>query len=109
MHCIDSFKAPYKSILIQLYESSDEFKNKVLTQQIKENFDIKLNQKEIEGLFQKLALDVTLVQPSNIIDLGVLQAKINEKRQNNEEVGMYKEHEIFINKFRQTLEELKNA
>lgn len=109
MHCIDTFKAPYKAILIQLYESADKCKNTELTQQIKENFDTKLEQTEIEELFHKLALDVTLVQPSNIIDLGVLQTKIHEKRQDNKDVEMYKEHEDFINKFRQTLEEIKNA
>lgn len=109
MHCIDTFKAPYKAILIQLYESSDEYKNLELKLQIKENFDLKLEQRKIEEMFEKLALDVTLVQPSNIIDLGVLQAKIKERRQNNKEVEMYKEHEEFINNFRQKLEDLKNA
>jgi hypothetical protein len=109
MHCIDTFKAPYKAILIQLFESADEYKNKQLLQEIHQHFDIKLKQAELENLFLKLSLDVTLVQPSNIIDLGVLEAKIRQKRHNNKDVEMYKEHEEFIIKFKQSLEELKNG
>lgn len=109
MYCIDMFKAPYKAILIQLYESADLFENKKLIQQIEEHFDVKLTQAELEELFEKLALDVTLIQPSNIIDLSILQEKISEKHQDNKEVEMYKEHEEFINRFKKTLEELKNV
>lgn len=109
MHCIDTFKAPYKAILIQLYESAGEYKNEELRQQIKKNFDIRISQQEFEKMFRKLALDVSLVQPSNIIDLGALETKIKEKRAEHEEVEMYKEHEEFLNQFRRTLEELNHV
>jgi hypothetical protein len=104
MHCIDMFKAPYKVILIQLYESAFEKENKGLMEEIKEHFDIRLNQETLVELFKELALDVTLVQPSNIIDFGELKSRIDEKRRIDDSVEMYKEHLDFVNKFKAALE-----
>lgn len=105
MHCIDIFKAPYKAILIQLYESACERNDEELKAEIKANFDIKLKQHELESLFKELSLDVSLVQPSNIIDLGELKSRVEEKHQLNEEVEMYREHQEFIEEFIIALEE----
>ncbi|MBU8757312.1 hypothetical protein KM927_27980 [Priestia megaterium] len=108
MHCMDMFKAPYKAVLIQLYESAKEKENKDLMQDIKNNFDIKLDQVMLESLFKELALDVTLVQPSDIIDFGDLKVRIDEKRQSDESVEMYKDHQEFINHFKKRLEGFKS-
>lgn len=104
MQCIDMFKAPYKAILIQLYESAFEKDNHQLMREVKENFDVKFNQEAFMHLFKELALDVTLIQPSNIIDFGDLKSRIEEKRKQDESVDMYLEHLNFVNNFKGFLE-----
>lgn len=104
MHCMDMFKAPYKAILIQLYESAFEKENHQLMKEIKENFDVKFSQDTFVQLFKELALDITLVQPSNIIDFGGLKSRIEEKRKEDDSVNMYNEHLDFVNKFKEILE-----
>ncbi|RBP00014.1 hypothetical protein [Rossellomorea aquimaris] len=76
--CMDTFKAPYKAILIQLYESALEYHNKELQEDIKINFDLSLNTEAWVEIFQQLSLDENLVKPSFKVDFGRLKHEVDE-------------------------------
>lgn len=74
--CMDAFKAPYKAVLIQLYELAIKLKNEEFQEEIRENFDSVLNWVSI---FKELSLDDTLVKPSYIVDFGMLKILVDKK------------------------------
>lgn len=94
--CMDMFKAPYKAILIQLYELAMLFDNAPLQQSIKEHFDIKLDQITWEKKFLQLSLDETLVKPTYVVDFGRLKDLILEKSEMHSDVELYSEHRNFL-------------
>lgn len=81
MVCIDMFKAPYKAVLIQLYEAAVTEKNEALQKEIEEHFDRHFTQNEWEQHFKRLKLDVSLIQPSNILDMRILENAIQSKQE----------------------------
>ncbi|TYR74398.1 hypothetical protein FZC79_15055 [Rossellomorea vietnamensis] len=92
--CMDTFKAPYKAILIQLYESAIEYKNEVLQEEIRSNFDLSFNMDSWVEIFQKLSLDENLVKPSYIVDFGLLKYEIDSITDTDDRV--YNETKEFI-------------
>ncbi|TYS17085.1 hypothetical protein FZC78_10730 [Rossellomorea vietnamensis] len=92
--CMDTFKAPYKAILIQLYESAIEYKNEVLQEEIRSNFDLSFNMESWVEIFQKLSLDENLVKPSYIVDFGLLKYEIDSITDTDDRV--YNETKEFI-------------
>jgi hypothetical protein len=107
-YCMDTFKAPYKAILIQLYELSIRYRNVALQTEIKNHFDVKLTEKQWEKLFQKLSLDDSLVKPTYIIDLGPLKKKIHEKAERHMDVELYQENKEFLHTLETKLFEVKH-
>jgi len=109
-YCMDTFKAPYKAILIQLYEDAIRFKDELLQREIKAYFDLKLDQKQWEEKFKELSLDDSLVKPTGIIDFGKLKKVIEEKTSQHSDVELYSENMNFLlsleKKLRDTKEEL---
>lgn len=99
MICIDMFKAPYKAVLIQLYEAAVEEGNVALQQEIEAQFDRQFTQQEWQDHFERLNLDVSLIQPSNILDMHVLQEAIQSKRETYPEVSTYEEHLELLKQF----------
>lgn len=97
--CMDTFKAPYKAILIQLYESALEYENKKLQEDIKSNFDLSLNIESWVEIFQKLSLDENLVKPSFKVDFGLLKYEVDSVDITNDRV--YSETKEFINTLEQ--------
>lgn len=94
--CMDTFKAPYKAILIQLYESSLEHNNEVLQEEIKNNFDVIKSREEWIQLFEKLSLDHNLVKPSYTVDFGLLKHLIEKEDKANQDNRVYSETKEFI-------------
>ncbi len=103
MVCIDMFKAPYKAVLIQLYEAAVAEANEALQKDIEAHFDRHFTQDEWEQHFKQLNLDVSLIQPSNILDMRILENAIQSKQETYPEVSTYQEHVEFLKQF------IKNA
>jgi hypothetical protein len=99
-YCMETFKAPYKAILIQLYELSIKFNNIELQTEIIRHFNTKITTRQWEELFQTLSLDDSLVKPTYIIDFGPLKMKVNKKAERHTDVELYQENKDFL----QTLE-----
>ena len=99
VRCMDVFKAPYKTILIELYEDAvDVFNDMSLKKLIIENFDKK--PKDLISLFEILELDTNLVKPSNVISFGNLDKKIELLSENEVDVSYHKDNLIFLNKLK---------
>ncbi|WP_242945705.1 ImmA/IrrE family metallo-endopeptidase [Anaerobranca gottschalkii] len=73
--CMDVFKAPYKAVLIELFEEAvTKYNDLDLKEKILANFDNK--PKSLVQKFIDLELDAELVKPSYVISLGGLEKKI---------------------------------
>lgn len=97
--CMDVFKAPYKAILIQLYDDAVEvFNDMGLKKLVIENFDKK--PKDLITLFEKLELDTDLVKPSNIISFGGVDKKIKLLSEKEVDVSYHKDNLDFLNKLK---------
>jgi len=94
--CMDTFKAPYKAILIQLYELAICSENAPLQHKIKEFFDVKLNHSTWKDIFSRLSLDTALVMPTHIIDFGKLKELIFDKSERHHDVPLYAENKDFL-------------
>ena len=77
-HCMDAFEAPYKAVMIALYESAEQSGNYRLMEQIKLHFDN------------------MLVMPSNVINVATLQAKIYERIKQNPDLNYNRENARFL-------------
>lgn len=92
--CMNAFQAPYKAVLISLYESAVENGNVTIIEEVKENFDIQIE--NIAHKFRNLGLDDSLVQPSYVVNVSSLQEKISRTIRNEPEVGYHKDNEAFL-------------
>ncbi|MEY8763882.1 MULTISPECIES: hypothetical protein [Clostridium] len=99
VRCMNVFKAPYKAVLIQLYEDAiDVFNDIGLKRLVIENFDKK--PENLIELFEKLELDTDLVKPSNIISFGGLDKKIELLSKKEPDVDYHKDNLKFLNKLK---------
>jgi len=94
--CMDMFKAPYKAILIKLYESAIQCEKADLQGEIKENFDLKYSQTYWETKFKDLYLDDTLIKPTLIVDFGRLMEIVRDKSEKYSDVEVYKDNFNFL-------------
>lgn len=94
-NCMDAFSAPYKAVLIALYESAVQNENQALMTLIKENFDNSFS--DLANSFRELGLDDSLVKPSYVLNVGALEAKIQERIKQDPELNYNRENEIFLN------------
>jgi hypothetical protein len=76
-HCMDTFKVPYKAVLISLYEEAIQNRNEDLMGQVKQNFDVRFT--NLDEHFRNIGLDDNLVKPSNVINVTALQSKIRDR------------------------------
>jgi Zn-dependent peptidase ImmA (M78 family) len=100
--CVDIFKAPYKAILIELYEAAVNIYNDLnLKKLIKDNFDNKtINSIEI---FEKLDLDTDLLKPSNIISFGDLDKRIELLSKEENDVDYHNDNIKFLKQLRDNI------
>ena len=92
--CMNAFQAPYKAVLISLYESAVKNGNTAIAEEVKENFDVQVE--DIAQRFRDLGLDDSLVQPSYVVNVSPLQEKINKTIRNEPEVEYHKDNEAFL-------------
>jgi hypothetical protein len=91
-HCVDTFKAPYKAVLISLYEEAKRNRNIKLMEQIKQNFDIRFT--NIDERFRSLGLDEEIVKPSKVVNITALQSKINDRIKREPDLKYHNENEV---------------
>jgi len=97
--CIDVFKAPYKAVLIELYEDAVTTYNDLnLKKLIKDNFDNK--QSNLIEIFEKLELDTDLLKPSNIISFGNLDKRIEMLSKKETDVQYHNDNIKFLKQLR---------
>ena len=103
--CMNAYKAPYKAVLIQLYQDSKiKYNNIKLQKSILEHFDLDLNLIEE---FERLELDVELVKPSYVINFGGLDKIIERQIEENPDETYHKDNLGFLKKLREKAQKIK--
>ncbi len=92
--CMEIFQAPYKAVLISLYENALNTGDTLLKRFVKEHFD--RSQKDLPERFRELGLDDSLVKPSYIINFSELQGKIDNAVLDEPEVSYHKDNASFL-------------
>ncbi|MEK3713198.1 ImmA/IrrE family metallo-endopeptidase [Paenibacillus sp. FSL R7-0333] len=98
-HCMKSFKAPYKAVLIQLYQIAKKSRNDPLQEKIRLYFDKHLSTDEWAAIFQDYALDDSLMKPSLIINLHPIMVAIREQIEAHPDVELYRENLRVVEKW----------
>lgn len=93
-HCMAMYQAPYKAVLVSLYEYAVQNENEKLCQQIKQAFDIQFE--DISERFRMLGLDDGLVKPSYVVNISFLKKRIENSREKNPELNYHKDNEEFL-------------
>lgn len=102
--CMDLYQAPYKAILIQLYEESKEHDDSAFQQVILQYFDRKdIDWKE---RFQRLGLDEEAIMPSNVIYLGDLEEKIQLRINDEPDVSVHKMNLRYLGKLKERIKNM---
>ena len=99
--CMSAYQAPYKAVLISLYEYAEKIGFKKLQDQIREVFDLQIN--DLADRFKSLGLDDSLVKPSYVINTGYLQGKIREQKKENPELTYHEDNEAFLENIKKEL------
>lgn len=93
-HCMSTFQAPYKAVLVSLYEYAIQSENEKLCERIKKVFDLQFE--DLSNRFRMLGLDDSLVSPSYVINTSSLQAKIKKTRDANPELRYHEDNEEYL-------------
>lgn len=93
-YCMSAFQAPYKAVLIALYEYALKSDNEELKRKIKDVFDLRFD--DLPERFRSLGLDDNLVLPSHVINISPLQEKIRLKQKKNPELSYHKDNEEYL-------------
>lgn len=91
-HCMKSYKAPYKAVLIQLYQIASGYNDNHLRETIREHFDRKYSIGEWSSIFQQYALDDNLVKPSFITNLNTILDTIKDQIKIHPGVEMFEDN-----------------
>lgn len=92
--CMNAFQAPYKAVLISLYESAAKNNNPDIIEEVKANFDVQIT--DIVHRFRELGLDDSLVRPSYVVNVSSLQEKLDKTILNEPEVEYHKDNKAFL-------------
>lgn len=93
-HCMSTFQAPYKAVLVSLYEYAIQSENEKLCGKIKEVFDLQFD--DLPNRFRMLGLDDSLVCPSYVVNTSSLQEKIKRTRDENPELRYHEDNEEYL-------------
>lgn len=93
-YCMSAFQAPYKAILVSLYEYAVQNNDENLCKHIKESFDFQFE--DLPERFRILGLDDNLVTPSYVINTFSLREKIKKRTIANPELNYHKENDAFL-------------
>ena len=94
LYCMSAFQAPYKAVLISLYENAVRSDNDKLRDQIKEIIDLKID--DIPERFRMLGLDDSLVMPSFVVNTSYLHEQIKRSKAANPELQYHGDNEAFL-------------
>lgn len=104
IYCMDLYKAPYKVILINLYEAAINNNNNQLKKLILDNFDNKpINLVE---KFQELELDDELVKPSYVVSIGNLEKKIKKAMEDESDVSAHESNLYYLKQLSENIRRL---
>lgn len=93
-NCMSTFQAPYKAVLISLYEYASQSENDKLKEKIREVFDLQFD--DLSERFKKLGLDDSLVNPSYVINAYSLKEKIMRFIWDNPELNYHKDNDEYL-------------
>lgn len=93
-YCMSILQAPYKAVLVSLYEYAVQSENEKLCGRIKEAFDLQFE--DLPNRFRMLGLDDSLVSPSYVINTSSLQERIKRMRVANPELNYHKNNEEYL-------------
>lgn len=93
-YCMAAFQAPYKAVLVSLYEYAVQSENEKLCYKIKEVLDLRFD--DLPNRFRMLGIDDSLVSPSYVINTSSLQERIKKSRAANPELHYHKDNEEFL-------------
>lgn len=85
------FQAPYKAVLISLYEHAFQSENEKLCSKIRSAFDLQFD--DISDRFRNLGLDDSLVKPSYVLNTMTLKEKISDQKLQNPELTFHQDNE----------------
>ena len=92
--CMAAFQAPYKAVLVSLYEYATQVGDDELKSQVTDAFDMQID--DMPERFRALGLDESLVMPSCVINTSYLYEKIEENRDANPELSYHEDNEEFL-------------
>ena len=92
--CMATFQAPYKAVLVSLYEYAIQSDNIKLCDKIKEIFDIQFD--DLPRKFRALGLDDSLVRPSYVCNTSSLHERIIKNINDNPELKYHKDNEEYL-------------
>ncbi len=94
MCCMSAFQAPYKAVLISLYEDAVQRENQKMQEQIREVLDLKIE--NMPQRFRKMGLDVSLLESSYVINTTYLQEHIDRSEEEFPELNYHKENDEYL-------------
>ena len=94
LYCMSAFQAPYKAVLISLYEDAARRDNENLKNQIKEIIDLRID--DMPERFRKLGLDESLVMPSFVVNTSYLHEQIKKSEDADPELKYHGDNEAFL-------------
>ncbi|WP_322925277.1 hypothetical protein [Paenibacillus campi] len=106
-HCMKSFKAPYKAVLIQLYQIARQKDQPSLQSMIKSKFDYQPNFQQWCALFQQHALDDALIRPSLVLNLSPIKIAIQQEIDRHPDVELYRENLALIETWEKMYKEVQ--
>ena len=93
-NCMSVFQAPYKAVLISLYEDAVQSDNENLREQIKRVIDLKIE--NLPEKFREQGLDDSLVLPSYVVNTSYLQDQIDKYKKKNPDHKYHTDNEEFL-------------
>lgn len=100
-YCMDVFQAPYKAVMISLYEAAINSGNKELQQMVLTHFDAPVE--HLAEKFEQIGLDKSLVCPSYVVNLSMVESKVREAVHQNDELTYHKDNLQFLEKVKKEI------
>lgn len=89
--CMSAYQAPYREVLVALYECAVRNGNERLMIRIRDVFD--REPRDLPERFRTLGLDDSAVRPSYVANVAALQERIRERRRKEPESEYHREKE----------------
>lgn len=104
--CMDAYKAPYKVILVKLYQDAYKVNNEEMKEMCLRYLEEKPD--DFVKVFEELGLDSGLVKPSYVINFSSLESKILEQKEENPDISYHECNFEYLKKLRNQLMHLRD-